>query len=91
MMSDQSKAPAEGLRLARYIVLLVLDQRRLDFYVNSKPEKREEEMKSAGLSKHEIALITTACFEKLCAYLREAGVAPAPYEDPDPGGLAPTS
>ncbi len=81
-MSDRTMSAADSFRLANYIILLVLDDRRLNDYVKN-PEARQEEMTAAGLTEQERCLLTTGCFENLCKYLEKARSTPAP--DPATG------
>ncbi len=84
-MSDQAKTTTDSLRLAKYVVLLVLDDMRLDDYVNN-PGAREEEMRAAKLSDKEIDLLSADGVVELCTYLKEARVAPVPHEEGSGGG-----
>ena len=72
----------DSFRLARFVALLFLDQRRLEFFVKN-PDRRGELLSSEGLTEEEIALVTTGCFEKLCAYAEKAGSGPLRKGIPD--------
>ena len=79
-MSDQAQPTTDSFRLARYVVLLVLDPARLEDYVNY-PGSREAEMRAAGLSEKEIELLSAEGFVNLCEYLEKQVPSPAPVPD----------
>lgn len=85
-MATETGTVADSLRLAKYLVTLVLDDRRLNVHVED-PKEREAMMNAAKLSEEEKRLLTTACFVQLCDYLEKAWKAPGPIDHgPPPSG-----
>ncbi len=83
-MGSQAKAETDNLRLAKYVIFLLLDDRkRNDFVKNS--EGRKAKMRAAKLTEEEQRLVTTPCFVELCAYVDNVAHM-GPVVQPEPVG-----